>query len=65
MNEIDFLNEKCKNDKHNSCYGSWLGLGFKFICECRCHKEKNTTSKDFSRRNSVTRCQFVVGESID
>jgi hypothetical protein len=37
---IDFLSKQCKNNEHIACCGLWEGLGFKVLCDCKCHKKK-------------------------
>jgi len=62
MEEIYFLHEKCKHREHKSCYGSWLGLGFKFICDCPCHKERIETSKGFEQLSLLLRLKGVPND---
>jgi hypothetical protein len=37
---IDFLSKQCKNNEHIACCGLWEGLGFKVLCDCKCHRKK-------------------------
>ena len=38
----DFVSKECHNDKHQNCYGVWVGLGLEVICCCRCgHNKKD------------------------
>lgn len=47
---IKFTSEKCKEEDHKSCLGSWYGLGYQINCECMCHirKEVEELSGKFS-----------------
>ena len=42
-NFIDFTNNECKKENHDSCPGTWIGLGFEFYCDCDCHNKRETT----------------------
>lgn len=37
---INFISRDCRNTIHKDCYGIWQGLGFEFICDCKCHRKK-------------------------
>ena len=38
---IDFVSRECKIGSHENCYGTWEGLGFEIICNCKCGHKKN------------------------
>lgn len=42
MGVIDFKSKQCKISQHSFCHGSWIGLGFQFICGCACHQKKKS-----------------------
>jgi hypothetical protein len=39
-NVIDFRGKGCKDNDHQKCYGTWIGLGFQVVCNCLCHHNK-------------------------
>ncbi len=35
--QIDLLNRECRMTHHDSCLGTWEGLGVEVSCNCPCH----------------------------
>jgi hypothetical protein len=58
--DIDFGSKQCKNNQHDSCYGSWTGLGFHILCNCICHKIKNEATDGFERPDSAALYQVLL-----
>jgi hypothetical protein len=46
MSVINFKGKQCRMDEHDSCHGSWIGLGFRFKCDCMCHVKENNAAMD-------------------
>jgi hypothetical protein len=38
---IDFNSRECKGGFHYNCHGTWQGMGFEIICDCKCHKKNS------------------------
>jgi hypothetical protein len=43
-----FTSNSCKSQDHDRCAGYWTGLEIEVICQCDCHKYRN------SKRDEVT-----------
>jgi len=41
-NVIDFRSKGCKDNEHQKCYGTWIGLGLQVDCNCLCHHNDKT-----------------------
>jgi hypothetical protein len=61
---IDFISKQCKDNLHSECSGRWEGLGFEFICTCRCKHDKNSQALESVHQPSSNTNQSIQPSTV-
>ena len=64
-NILFFYSKNCKINNHNNCYGSWIGFGFGFKCNCICHQKLSSKRSDGFGERHITSVSMDTKPELD